>query len=98
MPDVFPMFKEPKERSAGAYRRACVEVDERSRGWCEVNVPDVCKPGRHRAEHHHHIVGRGVGGEHTAENLLHICHAAHDWAHNRDRAKAEALGIIARSA
>lgn len=76
---------------------ACEQVDRRSGGLCEANVPGVCRPGPHRGEHHHHIRLRGQGGADEAANLLAICAAGHDWAHNVDRAEAERLGIIRRS-
>lgn len=75
---------------------ACEEVDRRSRGLCEANVPGVCRPGQHRGEHHHHVVLRAQGGPDTAANLLHLCMKVHDWAHNVDRAAAERRGIIRR--
>lgn len=75
---------------------ACEEVDRRSRGLCEANVPGVCRPGPHRGEHHHHVVLRGQGGPDVAANLLHLCQAVHQWAHDVDRAQAERLGIIRR--
>lgn len=76
---------------------ACIEVDRRSRGLCEANVPGVCPSGQHPGQHHHHRILRAQGGPDTAENLLAICPAGHDWAHNVDRAEAERLGIILRS-
>lgn len=91
-----PPKKRPTKRNDAAWRRACQDVDSRSRGWCEANVEGVCQPGRHKAQEHHHIRLRSQGGPDEAWNLLHICNAVHDWAHNVDRARAEQLGIIQR--
>ena len=47
--------------------------------------------------HVHHIRLRSQGGWDTMENLVTLCPDAHDWVHNRDRAQAEALGLIVRA-
>lgn len=91
-----PRKKRPNTKTNAAYRIACQDVDSRSRGFCEANVEGVCPPGRHRGEHHHHVILRSQGGPDEAWNLLHICQKAHHWAHNVDRAEAERLGIIRR--
>ena len=46
--------------------------------------------------HVHHAVLRAQGGEHTMENLLTLCELHHHWAHNVDRAGANAAGVIRR--
>lgn len=86
----------PRRATNRAYADACRDVDSRSGGWCEANVPGVCPAGRHRAEHHHHIVLRAQGGPDEAWNLLHVCARVHTWAHDENRAEAERLGIIRR--
>jgi 5-methylcytosine-specific restriction endonuclease McrA len=47
--------------------------------------------------HVHHIRLRSQGGEDSMDNLVTLCPDAHDWVHNRDRARAEALGLIVRA-
>jgi 5-methylcytosine-specific restriction endonuclease McrA len=64
-------------------------VKARSGGICE------CGCGQ-RAEHMHHRKLRSQGGRHEPVNLLHLTFACHEAAH-RERARAEALGLIVPS-
>lgn len=73
-------------------------VIERSGGLCEANWPGVCKPGPHAGQHVHHRQLRSQGGDHSLDNLMHVCEVVHHHAHNVDRAGAEARGIIRRRA
>jgi hypothetical protein len=54
------------------------EVAERSRGLCEARVSPRCHG---TAQHVHHRKLRRHG-DHSAENLLHVCHACHDAIHS----------------
>lgn len=54
------------------------QVRYRSGGRCEASIADVCTG---RAEHQHHVVTRGRGGQHTAQNLLDVCGACHRHVH-----------------
>ena len=47
--------------------------------------------------HAHHVRLRSQGGADELDNLVALCPDAHDWCHNRDRAQAEALGLIVRA-
>ena len=47
--------------------------------------------------HIHHAVLRSQGGRDHPDDLLLLCEAHHDHAHNVDRAGAEACGIIRSS-
>lgn len=55
-------------------------VTRRSRGLCEASTP-ACPDGPHKGSHRHHKLPRSLGGEHTPENLLHVCTTAHTWIH-----------------
>ncbi|WP_288833730.1 HNH endonuclease [uncultured Corynebacterium sp.] len=54
-------------------------VTERAQGMCEIMSPDAGCNGR--AEQLHHRKLRKQGGEHTVENLVHICHHCHNYLH-----------------
>jgi hypothetical protein len=54
-------------------------VTERAQGMCEIMSRDTGCTGR--AEHLHHRQLRSQGGEHTVENLIHICSTCHYWLH-----------------
>ena len=54
-------------------------VAERAQGMCEIMDPQTGCNGR--AEHMHHRQLRSQGGEHTVENLVHVCSACHHWLH-----------------
>jgi hypothetical protein len=47
--------------------------------------------------HVHHALLRSHGGQDRLEDLLVLCPRHHTWAHERDRAGAEAAGVIRRS-
>lgn len=53
-------------------------VEDRAEGMCEALIPGVCNG---RAEQLHHRQMRSQGGQHTVENLGHICHRCHDHIH-----------------
>lgn len=57
------------------------QVAQRSAGFCEAWIEGVCPPHYHRASQMHHRRTRAQRGEHTPENLLHVCNAAHNWIH-----------------
>lgn len=64
-------------------------VADRSGGVCEF-----C--GRTAAVHMHHRKLRSHGGEHTLDNLIHLCQADHEWAHSYPGLAVE-VGLIVRS-
>jgi hypothetical protein len=72
--------------------RIQTEVLARSGGWCEANTA-ACPVGRHIGEQFHHRRLRSQGGKDTAENLVFICAAAHDWVH-KNPAEAHERGLI----
>ncbi|MDU0478364.1 hypothetical protein QVA66_03810 [Staphylococcus chromogenes] len=51
-----------------------------------------------RGEHLHHRQLRSQGGRHTVPNLVHICHACHEWIHANPRDAAECGFIVRRGA
>ena len=54
-------------------------VVERAGGTCEIMHPDAgCN---FQAEQVHHRQMRSQGGQHTVENMVHICHLCHGWVH-----------------
>lgn len=69
------------------------EVDRRSRGLCEANVPGVCPLGSHRAGHRHHVLPRSKTTEHNAADILHVCATAHDYIHAHP-AWARVVGLL----
>ena len=69
-------------------------VAERAQGMCEIMDPQTGCNGR--AEHMHHRKLRSQGGEHTVENLVHICSTCHDYVH-RHPAISHTMGWIVRS-
>ena len=71
---------------------AKAEMRGRSGGWCEAITPE-CPYGRHHGVHAHHLLPRSRGGLHEADNLLHVCHAAHRWIHDHP-AEATARGLL----
>lgn len=56
------------------------KVYDRSGGICERQSP-VCPLEDHPAEHVHHKAGRQGYDPHHPDKLLHLCNAAHRWAH-----------------
>ena len=64
-------------KAKGIPPKVRAEVLERSQGLCEIpHGPHI-----HRADHLHHRRLRSQGGEHTPENLLHVCHDIHAYIH-----------------
>lgn len=53
-------------------------VKDRADGACEALLHHVCNG---QAEQLHHRQMRSQGGEHTVENLIHVCHACHLYFH-----------------
>jgi hypothetical protein len=53
-------------------------VEQRSRGRCEIEHPRCTG----EATQMHHRLRRSQGGPHTAENLLHLCNAGHQYVHH----------------
>lgn len=93
---------EPIGKSGAARRRrrprtippeVAAQVRSRSRGMCEVAHLIGCGP--HPAQHLHHILMRSHGGEHTAENLLHVCEPGHRLIHGNPAVSYE-LGLLRR--
>lgn len=72
---------------------AVKERDQECQAWPLGFALDVRCSGR---GHIHHRVLRSQGGGHDATNLLLICEAHHDLAHNSRRADAEAATVIIR--
>jgi hypothetical protein len=54
------------------------EVHRRSGGRCEAHASPFCKGA---GEHLHHRQSRRAG-DHSAENLLDVCHRCHTWIHD----------------
>lgn len=53
-------------------------VKARSGGWCEAQIAAAACSGR---AHHMHHRRRRRFGDHTPENLLHVCWRCHRWIH-----------------
>jgi hypothetical protein len=90
----------PKQRSrskragvASDTAEAVKERDQECQAWPLGFALDVRCSGR---GHIHHRVLRSQGGGHDAGNLLLICEAHHDLAHNSRRSEAEAATVIIR--
>jgi hypothetical protein len=77
--------------------QAKAEVRGRSGGWCEAHTP-ACPPERHVAHHAHHVLPRSAGGQHDADNLLHVCGAGHEWIHQHPHASYQAGWLRRRTA
>lgn len=56
------------------------EVASRSSGLCEAVLLEHSCTGT--GEHVHHRLLRSLGGQHTPENLLHVCPTAHSMIHD----------------
>jgi hypothetical protein len=82
--------------AAGDMALAREAILVRSRGLCEGNWEGVCPPGPHPGRDAHHVQLKAQGGPDIPENLLFLCRKVHRYAHDVDRAGAEARGIIAR--
>ncbi len=87
MTDVTPIFKEPTRD----YSVARAEVDERSKGLCEVRIPGVCTG---QGQEHHHIVKRRFDRAHRS--LVHACSRCHQYIH-ADEGRARENGWISRT-
>lgn len=68
------------------------EVRARSGGHCEVKHPGCTGT----AAHMHHRLPRSGGGEHTAENLLHLCPTGHGYVHTHPALAYEHRWLIRR--
>lgn len=89
--------KKPKGRSTWSgfppdVREAALERDRSCRAWAMGFGLDVRCQGR---LHVHHVRLRGQGGPDTLDNALVLCEAHHTHAHDKERAEAEACGVIA---
>lgn len=101
MTDVTPRWKgsqkRQKRRNAARYKKARLEVIERSGGRCEAAIEGVCKV---RGTNAHHKQMSGQGGQDTAENLVWVCGSGttgcHGWIH-ANPAAATALGLLVSS-
>lgn len=78
---------------------AKAEVRARSMGRCEAHVTGWCSL---HAGHAHHVLGRGQGGAHTAENLADVCpnchtkiHANPEWARRHGLMRSPGGPLIA---
>lgn len=67
----------PKRKKKDILPSVRAFVQDRSQGVCERPGP-VCT---HWATDMHHIKRRSQLGEHTATNLIHLCHADHMYVH-----------------
>ena len=70
------------------------QVEYRSNGWCEAWIEGVCPSHFHRATQLHHRRTRSQGGQHTPENLLAVCNAAHDHIHAHPAESYEAGWLL----
>jgi hypothetical protein len=101
-----PLAKVSKKQRAKNrdYESAKKIVRERSGGRCEYltvhpgDTPPSYRSFRctERATQFHHRRRRGQGGEHTPENLLHLCAGCHDRIH-ANPAQSYASGLLIRS-
>jgi len=84
---------------AGALRLEAAQAEAwgRSSGWCEASTP-ACPSGRHVAHQFHHRLMRSHGGQHDADNLLHVCSPAHDYIHLHPAESYEAGWLLHRVA
>lgn len=88
----------PRARRPGVLSETATQVllrDVSCRAWSMGFGLDLLCDGR---GHIHHRVLRSQGGTHTADNLLYLCRAHHELAHDHRRAEAEATGVIIRKA
>jgi hypothetical protein len=91
-----PSKQRSRPRRAGVATdtaEAVKDRDQECQAWPLGFALDVRCSGR---GHIHHRVLRSQGGGHDADNLLLICEAHHDLAHNSRRADAEAATVIIR--
>lgn len=65
-------------------------VRERSGGWCEAKITEVCDG---RSVHVHHVAGRVGKRAHDPSNLLDLCSDCHSWIHANPDA-AMGLGFL----
>lgn len=85
-----------RRRTGGVSPETATEVHERDRScraWPMGFALDAVCSGR---GHVHHVILRSQGGPHTADNLILLCEAHHDLAHNSRRSEAETAAVIVR--
>lgn len=87
-----PFRRKPKPDPITPFDRAIVLA--RSGGRCEWRDLDL-ERCVNQAEHLHHKLRRRHG-DHSPENLMHVCLVHHDWIH-RNVKKAEIMGYLKRS-
>ncbi len=74
------------------YRLACVQVEHRSGGRCEIRSTHDCDR-LYTAVHHRKM--RSQGGSNDIDNLLAVCFTGHIWIHRvLPRAEAERLQLL----
>jgi hypothetical protein len=92
----------PLRRSRIRHQRKPLDLDlvtararaaDRARGRCEAGCASTCTG---RAVHAHHRLPRSAGGEHTAGNLLMVCHACHGFIHANPAASYDAGHLLRR--
>lgn len=81
------MRRTPLRRRSVKKRTTDAELSEarklcefRAYGRCEANTP-ACPEREHRGVHAHHVLPRSASVDHSPENLLWVCAAAHDHIH-----------------
>lgn len=84
-------------RDTSEFQQSRAFVRDRAGCCCEAPTP-ACPDGRHTGEHAHHMQLRSQGGPDTTENLLWVCHLAHNWIHEHPADAAERGWIRRRSA
>lgn len=77
------MVKEEKQAADRTLERQCyAAVDRRDEHCCRVCGKRVGGIGILAAVHHHHLVYRSKGGEHSTKNVLSLCVKCHHAQHN----------------
>lgn len=85
VPKPKPRWMEKAEKQADAKKaeRECyAAVDRRDEHCCRVCGKRVGGIGILSAVHHHHLVYRSRGGEHTTANVISLCVKCHHAQHN----------------
>lgn len=75
-------------------RRAHADVLLRSRGRCEAITRGLEHLCTGLGTEYHHVLPRSRGGQHHADNLVHLCATAHRLVHGQP-ARARRLGLLA---